>query len=49
MPEALTPRTGLAVYLYVTAAVYVVLSVALVAILRRIARAPRPGELTVAR
>jgi cytochrome d ubiquinol oxidase subunit I len=36
-PEALTTQTGLATYLYATAAVYVALSVALVAILRRIA------------
>ncbi len=40
VPEALTPRTGLATYFYVTAGVYVVLSVALVAILRRVAAAP---------
>jgi cytochrome bd ubiquinol oxidase subunit I len=42
VPEALTTRTGLATFFYVTAAVYLVLSVALVAILRRIAAAPRP-------
>lgn len=41
-PEALTSQNGLATYLYVTAAVYLVLSVALVAILRRIAAGPRP-------
>src|SRR5262249_3024333 len=37
-PEALTTQTGLATYLYVTALIYLALSVALVAILRRIAR-----------
>ena len=43
-PQALTTQTGLATYLYVTAVVYVVLSVALVAILRRIARGPTPPD-----
>lgn len=43
-PEALTTQTGLATYLYATMAVYVVLSVALVAILRRIARGPTPPD-----
>ena len=42
VPEALTSRTGLATYLYVTTAVYLVLAVALVAILRRIARGATP-------
>lgn len=43
-PEALTTQTGLATYLYATAAVYLALSVALVAILRRIARGPHRHE-----
>lgn len=43
-PEALTTQTGLATYLYVTAMVYVVLSVALVAILRRIAAGSTPAD-----
>lgn len=43
-PEALTTQTGLAVYLYVTAVVYLVLAVALVAILRRLARRPTPVD-----
>ncbi|WP_052345201.1 cytochrome ubiquinol oxidase subunit I [Thermocrispum municipale] len=42
--DALTSQTGLATYLYVTIAVYLALSVALVAILRRIAQGPRPTE-----
>lgn len=42
--EALTTQTGLAVYLYVTVVVYLVLSVALVAILRRIAGGPTPPD-----
>lgn len=45
--EALTTQTGLATYLYVTIAVYLALSVGLVAILRRIARGPKPVEVTV--
>lgn len=40
--EALTTQTGLATYLYVTIVVYLALSVALVAILRRIAAGPLP-------
>lgn len=44
VPEALTTQTGLATYLYVTAVVYLALSVALVAILRRIARGPTPAD-----
>ncbi|WP_245645940.1 cytochrome ubiquinol oxidase subunit I [Pseudonocardia acaciae] len=47
-PEALTTQTGLATYLYATAAVYLALSVALVAILRRIARGPTPPDPSVA-
>lgn len=43
-PQALTAQTGLATYLYVTAVVYLALAVALVAILRRIARAPYQHE-----
>lgn len=43
-PDALTTQTGLAVYLYVTAGVYLVLAVALVAILRRLARRPVPAD-----
>jgi cytochrome d ubiquinol oxidase subunit I len=43
-PQALTTQTGLAAYLYVTTAVYLVLTVALVAILRRIARGPTPAD-----
>jgi cytochrome d ubiquinol oxidase subunit I len=39
-PEALTTQTGLATYFYVTVVVYLALSVALVAILRRIAAGP---------
>jgi cytochrome d ubiquinol oxidase subunit I len=42
--EALTPRTGLEIYLYVTVTVYLVLSVGLVAILRRIAAGPTPPD-----
>lgn len=42
-PEALTSQTGLETYLYVTIAVYLALSVALVAILRRIAAGPHPA------
>jgi len=42
--EALTSRTGLEVYLYVTTAVYLMLSIALVAILRRIAAGPTPPD-----
>ncbi len=41
---ALTTQTGLAGYLYVTLAVYLVLTVALVAILRRIATGPTPPD-----
>ncbi|MGH3468768.1 MAG: cytochrome ubiquinol oxidase subunit I [Thermocrispum sp.] len=48
VPEALTSQTGLATYLYVTIAVYLVLSVALVAILRRIAQGPREPERSAA-
>jgi cytochrome d ubiquinol oxidase subunit I len=44
VPEALTTQTGLEVYLYVTAVVYLVLSVALVAILRRIAAGATPAD-----
>jgi cytochrome d ubiquinol oxidase subunit I len=44
VPEALTTQTGLATYLYVTAAVYLVLAVALVAILRRLAHGPTPAD-----
>jgi cytochrome d ubiquinol oxidase subunit I len=44
VPEALTSQTGLATYLYVTTVVYLALSVALVAILRRIARGPTPAD-----
>jgi cytochrome d ubiquinol oxidase subunit I len=44
VPEALTAQTGLVVYLYVTAAVYLVLTVALIAILRRIAAGPTPAD-----
>jgi len=40
VPEALTSQTGLATYLYATAVIYLVLAVALVAILRR----NRPGR-----
>ncbi len=43
--EALTPQTGLELYLYVTAAVYLILSIALIAILRRIAAGPTPPDL----
>jgi cytochrome bd ubiquinol oxidase subunit I len=43
-PEALTTQTGLATYLYATVVVYLALSVALVAILRRIARGPHQHE-----
>ncbi|WP_051341271.1 cytochrome ubiquinol oxidase subunit I [Pseudonocardia spinosispora] len=49
VPDALTTQTGLATYLYVTAAVYLVLAVALVAILRRIARGPTPPDPTTIR
>ncbi|HZZ47472.1 MAG TPA: cytochrome ubiquinol oxidase subunit I [Pseudonocardia sp.] len=48
VPDALTTQTGLSSYLYVTAVVYLALSVALVAILRRIALGPRPGDPTPA-
>ena len=43
--EALTPRHGLAVYFYVTVAVYLMLSIALIAILRRIATGPTPADV----
>lgn len=43
-PEALTTQTGLTTYLVATVLVYTVLSVALVAILRRIAAAPTPSD-----
>ncbi|MGI8647611.1 MAG: cytochrome ubiquinol oxidase subunit I [Acidimicrobiales bacterium] len=43
--EALTPRHGLAIYFYVTLAVYLMLSVALIAILRRIAAGPTPADV----
>jgi cytochrome d ubiquinol oxidase subunit I len=52
VPEALTTQTGLVSYLYVTAVVYLVLAVALVAILRRIARGatpPDPAPMAAAR
>jgi len=42
--DALTPQTGLQTYFYVTAAVYLVLSTALIAILRRIAAGPTPAD-----
>ncbi|HEY2206429.1 MAG TPA: cytochrome ubiquinol oxidase subunit I [Pseudonocardia sp.] len=42
--DALTTQTGLATYLYATAGVYLVLAVALVAILRRIARGATPAD-----
>lgn len=42
-PEALTSQTGLETYFYVTIVVYLALSVALVAILRRIAAGPHPA------
>jgi cytochrome bd ubiquinol oxidase subunit I len=48
VPEALTSQGGLATYLYVTTVVYLALSVALVAILRRIARGPTPADPTPA-
>ncbi|GAA5166678.1 cytochrome ubiquinol oxidase subunit I [Pseudonocardia eucalypti] len=48
-PEALTTQTGLATYLYATIAVYLALSVGLVAILRRIARGPTPADPAPAR
>jgi cytochrome d ubiquinol oxidase subunit I len=44
VPEALTSQTGLATYLYATAVIYLVLAVALVAILRRIARGTTPPD-----
>jgi cytochrome d ubiquinol oxidase subunit I len=44
VPEALTSQTGLATYLYATAVIYLVLAVALVAILRRIARGATPPD-----
>lgn len=44
VPEALTGQTGLVTYLYVTAVVYLVLAVALVAILRRIAAGDTPAD-----
>jgi cytochrome d ubiquinol oxidase subunit I len=44
VPDALTTQTGLVSYLYVTAVVYLVLAVALVAILRRIARGATPPD-----
>lgn len=43
-PEALTSQDGLATYLYVTIAVYVALSAALIAILRRIAAGRMPAS-----
>ena len=48
VPDALTSQTGLVGYLYVTAVVYLVLAVALVAILRRIATGDTPADVTVA-
>jgi cytochrome d ubiquinol oxidase subunit I len=48
VPEALTTQTGLATYLYATAVVYLALTVALVAILRRIALGPKPADPTPA-
>ena len=42
--EALTPHGGLYVYFYVTTAIYLALSIALIAILRRIARGPTPPD-----
>jgi cytochrome d ubiquinol oxidase subunit I len=44
VPDALTNQTGLAGYLYVTSVVYLVLAVALVAILRRIAGGATPAD-----
>lgn len=44
VPDALTTQTGLVTYLYVTAAVYLALAAALVAILRRIASGPTPPD-----
>jgi cytochrome d ubiquinol oxidase subunit I len=44
VPEALTSQTGLATYLYATAVIYLALAVALVAILRRIARGTTPPD-----
>jgi cytochrome d ubiquinol oxidase subunit I len=43
VPDALTTQTGLVGYLYATAVVYLVLAVALVAILRRIATGDTPA------
>jgi cytochrome d ubiquinol oxidase subunit I len=44
VPDALTTQTGLASYLYITSVVYLVLAVALVAILRRIALGGTPAD-----